>query len=98
MPFTHQVLVDRILRGPGEAPADQRARAFHNAGAPDPVRGLIEKVATDSAAVTDADFAAARDAGYSDDAVFELVICAAVGGAARRHDAALAALDEAEAG
>ena len=90
-------LVNRILHGPGRAPADQRARAFENAGLPEPLRPLIEKVATRSAEVTDADFAAAADAGFTDDQLFELVICAAVGQSTRQHKAGLAALAEAEA-
>jgi alkylhydroperoxidase family enzyme len=87
----HQALVSRILHGPGHAPAQQRIRAFANAG----LHPLLDKVATDSAHVTDADFAAAREAGFTDDQLFELVICAAVGEAARRYEAGLAALAEA---
>jgi hypothetical protein len=30
----HKQLVDRILHGPGHAPADQRAQAFANAALP----------------------------------------------------------------
>jgi alkylhydroperoxidase family enzyme len=48
--------------------------------------------------VTDADFAAARAAGFSEDELFELVICAAVGQSARLYDAGLAALADAVAG
>jgi alkylhydroperoxidase family enzyme len=95
---THQVLVDRILRGPGQAPADQRARAFDNAELPEPLRPLLDKVATRSAQVTDADFATAIEAGYTDDQLFELVICAAVGESTRQYEAGLAALAEATAG
>jgi hypothetical protein len=91
----HQLLVNRILQGPGQAPADQRARAFANAGLPDPLGPLLDKVATRSAHVTDADFATAREAGFSDDQLFELVICAAVGESTRQYEAGLAALAEA---
>ena len=45
--------------------------------------------------VTDADFAAARAAGFSEDQLFELVICAAVGQSARLYDTGLAALADA---
>jgi alkylhydroperoxidase family enzyme len=58
---------------------------------------LLDKVATDSAQVTDADFAAASAAGFSDDQLFELVICAAVGESTRQYEAGLAALAEATA-
>jgi hypothetical protein len=94
----HEPLVNRILQGPGQAPADQRARAFENAGLPDPLRPLVDKVATKSAQVTDADFATAMQAGFTDDQLFELVICAAVGESTRQYEAGLAALDEAIAG
>jgi len=53
---------------------------------------LLGKVAIRPTQVTDADFAAARAAGISDDELFELVICAAVGQSARQYDAGLAAL------
>jgi len=63
-----------------------------------PLAGLIGKVATRPARVTDADFAAARAAGVGEDELFELVICAAVGQSARLYDAGLAALAGAVAG
>ena len=94
----HRALEDRILNGEGRASPEQRARAFGNAGLSAPLDELLGKVATSPAQVTDADFAAARAAGISDDEIFELVICAAVGQSARRYDAGLAALAEAVAG
>lgn len=93
----HRELVHRILHGPGRAPAHQRAGAFDNAGLSEPLRPLLEKVANGSAEVTDADFAAAREAGFTDDQLFELVICAAVGASTRQYEAGLAALAEATA-
>jgi len=91
----HELLVNRILHGAGRAPADERARAFDNAKLPEPLRPLLDKVATKSAQVTDADFATAVDAGFTDDQLFELVICAAVGQSTRQYEAGLAALAEA---
>jgi hypothetical protein len=93
----HQRLVNRILEGPGQAPADQRARAFDNAELPEPLRPLLDKVADRSAQVTDADFATATEAGFTDDQLFELVICAAVGESTRQYEAGLTALAEASA-
>jgi alkylhydroperoxidase family enzyme len=93
----HQALVDRVLNGQGRASAEQRARAFGNDGLPPPLRELIGKVVTTPAQITDADFAAAKASGYSEDEVFELVICAAVGQSARLYEAGLAALAEATA-
>jgi alkylhydroperoxidase family enzyme len=88
-------LVGRVLAGDGRATAEERARAFANEGVPPPLRALIGKVATRPSQVADADFAAAKAAGYSEDQLFELVVCAAVGQAERQYDAGLAALAEA---
>ncbi|MFE3260857.1 hypothetical protein ACFXPS_32380 [Nocardia sp. NPDC059091] len=92
----HRALVDRVLNGTGTAPEDLRARAFHNADLPPPLRELIDKVATRPTQTADADFAAAETAGYSQDQLFELVVCAAVGQSARLYEAGLAALAAAE--
>ena len=94
----YRALQDRILTGAGRASPEQRARAFGNAGLDAPLDGLIGKVATRPTQVTDADFAAARAAGFGEDELFELVICAAVGQSARLYDAGLAALADAVAG
>jgi hypothetical protein len=91
----HQVLVERILNGEGSASSVQRARAFSNADLPPPLHLLIDKVAERPAQVTDADVAAARASGFTEDQVFELVICAAVGRSTRLYEAGLAALAEA---
>jgi hypothetical protein len=90
-----RALRDRILNGEGRASPDLRARAFGNDGLTPPLDGLLGKVATSPTQITDADFAAARAAGFSEDELFELVICAAVGQSARLYDAGLAALTEA---
>jgi hypothetical protein len=91
-------LRDRILNGEGRASPEQRARAFGNTGLSQPLDGLLGKVATSPTEVTDADFAAARTAGFSEDELFELVICAAVGQSARQYEAGLAALAQAMPG
>ena len=93
----YRALQDRILNGEGRASPEQRARAFSNAGVSQPLDELLGKVATRPTQVTDADFVAARAAGFSEDELFELVICAAVGQTARLYDAGLAALAEAVA-
>lgn len=87
-----RALEDRVVNGEGRASPDQRARAFGNAGLARPLDALLGKVATRPTQVTDADFAAARAAGFTEDELFELVICAAVGQSARLYDAGLAAL------
>ena len=88
-------LVDRILNGPGDTTAEQRAHAFENARVGPALDPLLGKVATSPTRITDADFEVARAAGFGEDQLFELVIASAVGQTTRMYDAALAALEEA---
>jgi hypothetical protein len=83
------------MNGEGKASPELRARAFSNAGVPPPLQALIDKVSTRPTQVSDADFAAAKVSGFSEDQLFELVISAAVGQSARLYEAGLAALAEA---
>ncbi len=91
-----EALVTRILEGDGRASPAQRRAAFAREGLDEPLQTLVRKVAEHAHRVTDADVAAARAAGLSEDQVFKLVVCAAVGQASRQYDAALAALRAAE--
>ncbi len=45
--------------------------------------------------VTDEDIAMARESGLSEDQIFEIVVCAAIGVVTRQYDTALAALEAA---
>ncbi|MBO0830979.1 MAG: hypothetical protein J2P28_07690 [Actinobacteria bacterium] len=90
----HRALVDGVLSGEGKAPAELRASAFNNADLLPPLDVLLGKVATRPAQVTDTDFAAAMAAGFSEEQLFEFVVCAAVGQSARMYEAGLAALAE----
>jgi alkylhydroperoxidase family enzyme len=91
----HRALVDRVLSGEGRASSEQRARAFAGDDLPPPLDALIGKVADRPAQVTEEDLAAAKASGCTEDQLFELVICAAVGQSARLYEAGLAALAEA---
>jgi hypothetical protein len=91
----HRALVDRLLKGAGRASAEQRARAFGNEGLSPPLGELMDKVATRPTQVTEEDLAAAKASGVTEDQLFELVVCAAVGQSARLYEAGLAALAEA---
>ncbi len=93
----HRALVARILEGDGLAPRDLRRAAFDNAGLDEPMRTLIDKVAHHAYKVTDDDMAAVLAAGLSEDQVFEIVVCAAVGQATRQYESGLAALAAATA-
>jgi hypothetical protein len=88
-----QALIDRILDGAGTASRSQRRAAFDNTGLAEPVKTLIEKVATQAVAITDRDVAAARAAGLSEDQIFEIVVCAAAGQSTRQGEVAEAALE-----
>lgn len=88
-------LVNRILKGNGDSPQEQRQAAFNNAELPKPLGVLIEKVAHQAYKVTDGDVAAAKQAGFTEDQLFELMICAAVGQASRQYESGLTALAEA---
>ena len=85
----HQALVDRVLKREGRASPELQACAFRNAEVPAPLQALIGKVAARPAEITDADFAAAKAAGFGEDQLFELVVCAAVGQSARLYEAGL---------
>jgi hypothetical protein len=90
-----RALVRQILEGDGKASPSERKAAFHNSGLAEPAGTLIDKVARHAYQVTDEDIAAVRASGLSEDQVFEIVVCAAVGQASRQYDTALAALETA---
>lgn len=94
----HRTLVTRILEGDGRAPRAQRRAAFENAGLAEPLRTLIDKVARQPTRVTDEDIAAVLASSTSEDQLFELVVCAAIGQATRQYETALEALAEAMTG
>jgi hypothetical protein len=85
--------VARILEGDGKASPAQRRAAFNNTALAEPLSTLIDKVARHAYTVTDEDIAAVRATGLSEDQIFEIVVCAAIGQATRQYDAAVAALE-----
>jgi len=91
-----QALVRRILEGPGQASPSERRAAFNDRDLPRPLDALVHKVAAQAYSITDEDIGIAKAAGFSEDRIFEIAVCAAVGEASRQHDAALAALEAAE--
>ena len=93
-----QALVTRVLDGDGKAPRPQRRAAFDNTGLTGAVATLVDKVAKHAHRVTDDDVAAVRASGLSEDQIYELVVCAAIGEATRQLDAGLAALAAARGG
>ena len=91
----HNSIVARVLEGKGRASTDIRRRAFDNRGLPEPISQFVEKVANHARSVTDADIEALRKTGLSEDQVYEIVVCAALGQATRQYQSALAALSAA---
>src|SRR5947209_818251 len=90
-----QALLARTLDGDGAASHADRRAAFDNLGPAEPLSSLIDKIAKRAHEVTDADIVAARASGRSDDEVFEIVVCGAIGEATRQYGSGLAALDAA---
>jgi hypothetical protein len=90
-----KTLIARVLEGDGHAPHALRRAAFDNAALNEPLATLIRKLANRAHEVADEDVSAVRASGLSEDQIFEVVVCAAVGQASRQHDAALAALESA---
>jgi hypothetical protein len=89
------ILEKRILEGQGDASATDRRAAFNDSGLAEPLRTLVDKVAQHAYRVTDDDFAAAMTSELSEDQVFEIVVCAAIGQASRQYGTALASLQAA---
>jgi alkylhydroperoxidase family enzyme len=90
-----KALIRRILEGDGKASPSDRRAAFNNSGLAQPLGALVDKVARHPSTVSDVDFIVARQAGLTEDQLFEIVVSAAVGAATRQHDTALAALEAA---
>jgi alkylhydroperoxidase family enzyme len=90
-----RAIEQRILTGPGMAPPEARRKAFDDSGLEAPLSSLVDRVANRSFQVTDEDVAAALAAGFTEDQLFEIVICAAAGASSRLYHAGLAALAEA---
>jgi hypothetical protein len=87
-----KALVARVLEGEGTAPHAERRAAFDNAALSAPLSSLVDKVANNAGAISDVDVAAVLAAGLSEDHVFEIAVCAAIGEATRQYESALAAL------
>jgi alkylhydroperoxidase family enzyme len=97
-------LIDAVLTSPGEAAPPLRraveARAAELGGrsstatgdVPLVLSGYVDKVARHAYKVTDEDIAALRQAGYSEDEIFEITVSAALGASMARMERGMAAL------
>lgn len=72
--------------------ADLREAAQPDRPAPPEFAAYLEKVRNAAYTVTDADVQALKDAGYSDDEIFEQTVSAAVGAGLHRLEKGLACL------
>ena len=104
--YTAQVrrLVDAVLTSAGDTDPDIRRAVEGRAAAlggrsvgttcelPAALDAYVDKVARHAYKVTDEDIAALRQAGYSEDAIFEITVSAALGAAMARLERGLAAL------
>ena len=90
-----KALLRRVREGEGKASPSDRRAAFDNRGLTEPLRQLAYKVARNAQDIVDEDIDRARQSGLSEDQIFELVVCVAIGQATRQYDAANAALKSA---
>lgn len=100
--------VEHVQTAPGRLPVSVRQEVFRLAGGHAPVTrnetepaevpadlaSFVSDVADRSYGVTDGQIAELRDAGYSEDQIFEVVVVAAVGAASVHLDAAHRAMED----
>lgn len=86
-------VLDRVLKGPGDAEPALRQAAASGSGLPRDLQSLVDKIHRHAYKVTDDDIARAQ-ANYGDDKMFEIVVSASLGAANQRLQAGLKALDE----
>jgi hypothetical protein len=96
-------VAEAVLQTPGDANLELRSAVEAYAASlggrqepvpelPDDLRPYVEKVARHAYKVVDTDIDRLRDAGWSEDAIFELTLAAALGAAQARLEAGLAAM------
>ena len=88
-------LRESVLSSPGDTAPELRAAVEGGGDVPADLAALVGKVRLHAYKVTDDDIRALLDAGYSEDAVFEIAVAAAVGAGASRYDRAMEALSRA---
>jgi alkylhydroperoxidase family enzyme len=105
MPLAHKLVdsvptaagdTDRALRGAIEARSAAlggRPGAAGGGDIPEALRAYVDKVARHAYKVTDRDLDDLKQAGYSEDAIFEITLSAALGAGMSRLERGLAALE-----
>jgi len=87
-----QRLVDSVLTTRGHTSTELRRAVLERGSVPAPLASYVDTVFRHAYKVTDADVAGLAPAGYSEDAVFEVTVAAAVGAALNRLERGLVAL------
>ena len=90
-----QALIAQVKEQPGHTSPELRLSAFNGAGMSDPLEALVQKIHNHPYEVNDEDIAALRST-FTDDELFEVIVCAALGGAEKRLQTGLRALTETE--
>jgi alkylhydroperoxidase family enzyme len=93
-PYTERIkhLSQAVLSGPGQLDATLRQAAASSGTVPAELESYVQKVTRSAYRVTDEDVAALLQAGYSEDQIFELTVCIALGAGLARLKAGQAAL------
>src|SRR5689334_5355823 len=91
-PWRIEKAIASLLGAPGETDTSLRQAVFDwvrmGAGeVPEKLRALVEKIADRPWSVSDEDITRLREAGYSEDHIYELVLAAATGAGVRRFEA-----------
>ena len=88
-------LEQSVLLGSGSlSPQVRQAAANAASSCPEVLQRYVHKVATRAYTVTDEDVQQLREAGYSEDHIFELTVSAALGAGITRLKRGLASLEE----
>ena len=81
-----------VFDSPGASDLAERAAAASAGAVPPPLDAYVAKVDGAAYRITDADVAALKSAGCSEDEIFEVTVAAAVGAALRGLEAGLRAM------
>jgi hypothetical protein len=87
-----QALVHRVLDGDGYTSRNERENAFNNKGLSGASAALVDRVVQGVPMVSEIDIKAARSSGLSEEQIFEIVVCAAIGQGTRQYESAMTAL------
>lgn len=87
-------LIATVLGAPGQTDPGTRKAVFSRNGVPEDLTALVDKIHDHAYKVTDDDVARAQER-YGDDAMFEVIVSAALGASEQRLRAGLDALEKA---